>query len=92
MDLLREVEHLLGGVVAVGEEGRLGEGGHPVLVPEEVEEVGVQGGLEVRDLEGVVSVVRIGGQGAGNASEWFRVRKKLTGCYGHRNLRFYSVG
>lgn len=61
MDLLREVEHLLGGVVAVGEEWGLGEGGHPVLVPEEVEKVGVQGGFEVRDLEGVVSVVRIGG-------------------------------
>ena len=36
------------------EEGAGGEGVDPVLVPEEVEEVRVQRGLEVGDLQGVV--------------------------------------
>ena len=50
-DLVAEVAHLFLAVVAVGEQRALRQRLHPVLVPQALQEDGVDGALEVLDLE-----------------------------------------
>ena len=45
---------MFGWILVIGEERRGGEGGDPVFVPQQIEQVVVEARLEVRDLEWVV--------------------------------------
>lgn len=85
MDLLREVEHLLCRVVAVGKEGALRQGRNPVFIPEEIEEVGVEGGFEVRDFERVVPEELLVSLRQNQRSEG------LTGYYALQNPQSYLM-
>lgn len=49
-----QILHLLISVITVAEEGALGQRLHPVLVPEELQQLGVERGLEVGDFHGVI--------------------------------------
>ena len=64
---LTEIGNLTGHIVTTGEEGRRGEGVHPILVPQQVQQVRIKGGLEVSDLQGIVlGDEREEGKGRGN--------------------------
>ena len=51
-----EIRNLGSGVGAVGDEGGLTKGHNPVLIPEEIEKFGIQGGFEMFDFQGVIFV------------------------------------
>lgn len=53
-EFLRQVEDLTGGVLGVAEQARTSQRVDPVLVPQRVQELAVQGGFEVSDVELIV--------------------------------------